>query len=314
MKIILFANSFYPLGLVDSLLKKGMLAAVVSASEVNPYNKKLEESVHSMGIPFKRFSASDLQSMATNWIQEMKPDLILVFTFGYKIPVKLLDIPRLGWYNVHFSLLPKYRGIAPLFWQIKSGDKNGGVTVHKMDGRFDTGPIVASLPVDLYPGETQGFYASRLSFLAVDLIVSAIETIENKEASSYLQFQNETDVQVQRAPGLQDLMIDWAKQSAGEIINLINACNPACGGAVSIFRGQMIRIMEATLAMLAQDAPQHIPGTIVFSDPSQGVFVQCIQGQFLRLNVIEMAEGTLSGFRMATVGVRAGEVFESILP
>ncbi len=288
-----------------------MIAGVIAALELNPYNVRLEESVSLMGVPFKRFGKSELSLKATQWVENISPDIILVFTFGYKIPKVLLDIPRLGAYNIHFSLLPKYRGIAPLFWQIRNGDLKGGITIHKMDAGFDSGPVVIQAPVDLYPGESQGVYAARLSFLAVETVLTAIDLITEKEPSSYLKTQDESQVSYSKLPKISDLTIAWSVQSATEIINLVNAANPACQGAITIFRGQMIRVLEVSMAMLGEGAPQHNPGTIVFADVGQGIFVQCIEGEFLRLNIIEMSEGVLSGFRMAALGVAAGEVFES---
>lgn len=288
-----------------------MIAGVIAAQELNPYNIRLEESVRMMGIPFRRFSRPELSSAAVQWIESIGPDMILVFTFGYKIPGVVLGIPGLGAYNVHFSLLPKYRGIAPLFWQIRNGDLQGGITIHKMDGGFDTGPIVSQVPVDIYPGESHGIYAARLSYAAVEAVLAAIEIIIGKEPSSYLKAQDESEKSCHKAPAIHDLTIEWSAQSAAEIINLVNAANPACQGAITMFRGQMIRVLEVSLAMLGEGAPEYTPGTIVFADVSQGIFVQCIEGEFLRLNVIEMVEGVISGFRMAALGVRAGEVFES---
>jgi methionyl-tRNA formyltransferase len=311
MKIILFANSFYPLALIDSLLKQNMIAGVIAARELNPYNVRLEESVTSMGIPFIRFSSAELSSDAPAWIKNKEPDVLLVFTFGYKIPRVLLDIPPLGTYNVHFSLLPKYRGIAPLFWQIKNGDLNGGLTIHKMDVGFDTGPVVSQLPVAIYPGESQGIFAARLSHAAVEAVLSALELIRTQEPSSYLKVQDENELTYYKAPDIGDLAINWLSQTAQQIINLVSAANPACQGAIAMFRGQVIRVLEVSLTMLGEGIPQQTPGTIVHADVVQGLFVQCINGEFLRVNVVEMPEGIFSGFTMAALGARAGEVLET---
>lgn len=312
MKIILFANSFYPVGVIESLLKRNWIAGVIAAKELNPYNVRLQESVNLLGIPFRRFSKAELSLAAADWIENIAPDIILVYTFGYKLPASLLEIPRLGAYNIHFSLLPKYRGIAPLFWQIKNGDPNGGVTIHKMDAGFDTGPIVSQRAVATFPGESQGVYAGRLSHAAVEMVLSAIDLIAEQEPSKYLKAQHYSEMSSNKAPDSNDLTIDWSAQSATEIMNLVSAANPACQGAITTFRGQPIRVLEVSLAMLDQGALQQMPGTIVFADAVHGIFVQCLQGQFIRLNVVEMAEGILSGFKMAALGVSAGEVFEII--
>ncbi len=314
MKIILFANSFYPAALIESLLQRNMLAAIIAAAEHNPNNQRLEEFANSKGIVFKRFSARQLYSTAISSIEHIQADLFLVFTFSYKIPDSLLALPRLGAFNVHYSLLPKYRGIAPLFWQIKNGDVNGGITIHKMDSSFDTGPVVAQLPVEMIPGESQGLYASRLSYASVQLILSALETIDSQEQSHFLIPQDELQQSCYPRPAIADLTIDWSTQSAQQIVNLVNASNPACQGAFSKLRGQMIRIHEVSLANLGDQIPQTAAGTIVFSDISHGIFVQCIDAEFLRINVVEMPEGIISGSRLAALGVKAGESFETLNP
>jgi methionyl-tRNA formyltransferase len=311
MKIILFANSFYPIELIGSLLKQDMIAGVIAASELNPYNVRLEESVVSMGIPFIRFSSSELSSTAPEWIKNKKPDVLLVFTFGYKIPGILLEIPPLGAYNVHFSLLPKYRGLAPVFWQIKNGDLNGGLTIHKMDTGFDTGPVVSQFPVTIYPGESQGVYAARLSHAVVEMVLSALERIRTQASSAYLKAQDENQVTYYKAPEASDLAINWLSQTAQQIINLVNAANPACQGAIAMFRGQVIRVLEVSMAMPGEGTLKQTPGTIVHADLVHGLFVQCIHGEFLRINVVEMAEGVFSGFTMAALGAKVGEVLET---
>lgn len=310
MKIVLFANSFYPFALIENLIQQHTLAAVISAAEPNPYTSRLEEFAGSKGIIFRQFSAVQLGSTAISWIADLHADLFLVFTFSYKIPNALLQLPALGCYNIHFSLLPKYRGIAPLFWQIKNGDPKGGITVHKMDSGFDTGPIVAQLPVEIFPGESQGLYASRLSALAPAVVSTALDIITGKDGRQSFEPQDQSQSSSYPRPTAKDLAIDWASQSAQQIENLVNASNPACQGAISILRGQMIRILEVSPANLGENVPETTAGTVLFADINQGIFVQCVHG-ILRINILEMAEGIISGSRLAALGLRATERFES---
>ncbi len=262
-----------------------------------------------LDIPFRRFIRTDVDKAFKTYLEDAKPDLVLVFGCGVKLPVTLFDIPKFGFYNVHFSLLPKYRGNAPVFWQIKNGEETGGITIHKMAEEYDTGPMLMQQPVVISAGENLGLYTTRLGAESAALISKAIEKL-NTTGDSLLLEQDESAASHYPRVDADAMKIDWEKQSAKEIENLVNACNPENGGAITSLRGQPFRILEVNLAQL--NAPgAYAPGTVVHSDMNYGVFVACRDAQYLRLNVIQIPEGIMSGFKLPALGIAAGERFEN---
>jgi len=164
----------------------------------------------------------------TEFIEEIKkinPDVICVVAYGKILPKELLDIPRLGCINVHGSLLPKYRGAAPIQWAVINGEKVTGITTMYMDIGMDTGDMILKQEVEIEDNETTGELWERLSDIGGKLLVETLEKIENGTAPRIPQGEEFT-----MAPMLDKEMskIDWNK-SGIEIKNLVRGLNPIMG-------------------------------------------------------------------------------------
>jgi methionyl-tRNA formyltransferase len=310
VKIIFLSNATYSLPAIHFFNQKKMIEAVVSAGKVNKHNFQVEQGATLLNVPFKRFEKNELPTEFKTWLTEAQPDLVLVFGCGYKIPAELLSIPKFGFYNIHFSLLPAYKGRNPVFWQIKNGENKGGITIHKMAKDFDTGPILVQQELSIFPSESHGLLTSRFSGETIGLISRAIEKLETN-APNMLREQDKNAASDAPEPSVNDLTIDWEKQSAREIENLVNASNPDYGGAVTLFRGQPFRVLEVTPAELGMPPQQFSPGTIVHSDTNYGVFVICSDQKFLRVSIIQISEGIISSTKLSSMGIKAGERFEN---
>jgi len=142
------------------------------------------------------------------------------------------------------------------------------------------------------------------------VIAEAVQRI-NTLRDGELTHQVEDNLSYAPALSLNDLKINWERQSAREIEQLVNAANPDYGGAATVLRGQTIRILEVSRAEL-NGAGGHLPGTIVYADLNHGIFVGCNNSEYLRINVTQSSEGILSGFKLASLGVSAGERLETI--
>jgi methionyl-tRNA formyltransferase len=310
MKIVLLSTNICSIPTCQFLMGSHALQTVICAGEPNPYNQQFEQLVLGLNIPFKRFSKAELKTSFKQLLEELKPDVVLVFAFPYKIPEMLFSIPKFGFYNIHYSLLPRYRGRCPVFWQLKNGDNDGGISIHQVTAEFDKGPILMQKQVQVSPGATHGIFWGGLSLQAVSTVAAALEKLENYGNGLQME-QNEADASEAPAPQLTDFNISWKNQSAAEIEALVNACNPDFGGAATLFRNQALRIFEVSQAEL--NVPQEtLPGTIVYSDPNHGIFVACKDRRFLRLNIIQSNEGLLSGFKLASLGIQAGEQLQDI--
>jgi len=164
----------------------------------------------------------------TEFIEEIKkinPDVICVVAYGKILPKEILDIPRLGCINVHGSLLPKYRGAAPIQWAVINGEKVTGITTMYMDIGMDTGDMILKQEVEIEDNETTGELWERLSDIGGKLLVETLEKIEKGTAPRIPQGDD-----FSMAPMLDKEMskIDWNK-SGKEIKNLVRGLNPIMG-------------------------------------------------------------------------------------
>jgi len=156
-------------------------------------------------------------------LRQMAPDLIVVVAFGQILPQAVLDIPRLGCVNVHASLLPRYRGAAPIPWAIIRGETQTGVTTMQMDAGMDTGPILLQSHTEIGPDETADRLAARLSSLGASLLSTTLSRLEDGALSATPQ--NSAEVTLAPPLAKEDGEIRWA-ESAEAIFNRWRGCVP----------------------------------------------------------------------------------------
>ena len=240
-----------------------------------------------------------------NIIKEINPDVICVVAYGKILPKEILDIPKYGCINVHASLLPKYRGAAPIQWAILNGDKETGITTMYMDVGMDTGDMILTEKVQIGENETTGELWDRLAKIGGKLLVETLKQIENGTAPRIPQGNNFT-----MAPMLDKEMskIDWENKTAEEIKNLVRGLNPIMG-AYTLLNGKKIKFWKVEVANNIGYDENSIKilknGTVLVSDPRDGIFIKTkngilrvleIQGEnakkmpiqdFLRGNIIE---------------------------
>ncbi len=245
------------------------------------------------------------------FIEEMRalnPDVICVVAYGKLLPKKILEIPRYGCINVHASLLPKYRGAAPIQWAVLNGDKITGVTTMYMDVGMDTGDIILKEEVEIGEEETTGELWNRLTKIGGDLLVKTLQQVEKGVAPREKQGEDFTI-----APMLSKEMarIDWTSKTAQEIKNLVRGLNPIMG-AFTYLNGRKIKFWKVAVATDEEIMMENMDfvknGTVLVSDARDGLFIKTKQGilkvleiqgenakrmsiqDFLRGNVIEEFE------------------------
>ena len=114
-----------------------------------------------------------------DFIETLNPEIVITIAYGQLIPEELLNLPKHGWINVHFSSLPRWRGAAPVQWAILSADKESGVTIFKLDKGMDTGPVYLSKSVSIEPNETTELLLTRLSHIGADLAIQSLVVIQH---------------------------------------------------------------------------------------------------------------------------------------
>ncbi|MCD8013628.1 MAG: methionyl-tRNA formyltransferase [Lachnospiraceae bacterium] len=194
------------------------------------------------------------------WIDLLKglhPDVIVVAAFGQIIPQAILDIPEYGCINVHASLLPKYRGAAPIQWAVINGEAESGVTTMRMDAGLDTGDMILKKVVPLAKNETGGSLFDKLSAVGASLLMETLDAIENGTAS-YEKQPKESPTGYASMLTKEDGRIDWGR-SAHEIERRIRGLDP-WPGAWTRFHGKLLKVWRAEVA--EEGAGQMPPGTV----------------------------------------------------
>lgn len=240
-----------------------------------------------LGLPVHQPERLD-EPQVLAWLKELAPEAVVVVAFGQKIPSEVLHLPPLGCVNVHASLLPRYRGAAPIQRAIMAGDGVSGITTMLMDEGWDTGPILLQEELALRPDETGGSLHDRLAQLGARLLV---ETLQRLKAGT-LQPTPQDDRLATRAPKLREgeQLIDWS-QPAVVLERQVRALHPF-PGAVTFHRGRRLIIERAAVA---QEGPVGGPG-----EPGQ-VMDPAGQGRLL----VRAGEGALEILQLRPAGKRS---------
>lgn len=234
-------------------------------------------------------------------LSELKPDLIAVVAFRI-LPERIFSLPPYGTINLHASLLPKYRGAAPINWAIINGEKKTGITTFFIQKTVDTGHIILQREVEILPEETCGELSLKLSRIGAEVLLETIILIEKKEAKTHPQ----NELEATPAPKITDELckIDWSKP-AEEINNLIRGVSPT-PGAFTFFRRKLLKIYKTEIVS-EQDGSTE-PGIVISADKSTGIHVQTGRG-ILKLKELQLegkkkitADEFLRGYR-----IEAGE-------
>ena len=232
-------------------------------------------------------------------IKKIKPDFIFVAAYGKILNKEVLDLPKFGSINVHSSLLPKYRGAAPVNWSIINGDKTTGVTIMKMDEGMDTGDIILSKKLDISAYDNVETLTEKLAIVGSNLIEIFINNFKNKgnEFESFPQ----NDAESSTAPKMsKDISkINWEKDS-NIINNLIRGSYPWPGANCVDSNNQLINIWEAN----SNDKILGEPGEIKKEDNK--MFVCCGQGSIEILKIQKSGRKIMSGINFLN-GIKIGE-------
>jgi methionyl-tRNA formyltransferase len=237
----------------------------------------------------EKIRAPEVQQLLT----ELAPDVIVIIAYGQIIPGRLLAIPKHGWINLHGSLLPKYRGAAPINWAIANGETRTGLTTMRINVGMDSGDILLQRQMEIGPAETASELAARMSEAGAPLME---ETLRGLAAGKIIA-RPQDHTQATLAPMLkkEDGRIDWARP-AHEIYNRMRGFAP-WPGAYTTFRGKTCHLWGEPVAQAASlpaetrgdssfTASVAVPGSLVGAKSQW--FVSCGRGTFLRLHSVKL--------------------------
>lgn len=205
-----------------------------------------------------------------NELQALEPDVMVVAAYGLILPQNVLDIPERGCVNVHASLLPRWRGAAPIQAAILAGDETSGVCLMAMTAGLDSGPVFASASLAIAADETAGELHDRLAKLGSELLVAELGDILDKKITAVPQ--DESAATYAGKIQTQDARLDWS-QSAGDLARCVRAYSPVPGAFFFVDESLRVKCWRA-VGITEIDAA---PGTVVASGPD-GIDVACGSG------------------------------------
>ncbi len=281
VRLVFFGSGEFGLPTLEGLHKAGHdIAAVVSQPD-RPAGRggktratPISEMAEQFGLPLLRPETPNTDEFAAT-LRDLCPDVAVVVAYGHLIKKPLLTIPRLGFVNLHASLLPAYRGAAPVPWAILSGESVSGCSVFVLDEKFDTGAVIATVSLPIEADDTSGSYLAKLAPLGGQCMVDAIAGL----AMGKITPQPQDNSRASKAPKFhkQDGRIDWSAPFA-DIDRQVRAFQP-WPQAYAFFqtaKGQVrINVLSLTKTDLSSQAQ---PGTVLSADGKSGLIVMAGDG------------------------------------
>lgn len=237
--------------------------------------------------------------------ESLSPDVAVIVAYGRIIPEHILKIPRYGFINVHFSLLPLYRGAAPINWAIVNGEKQSGVTTMQLVPELDAGDILLQSVVDIKPTETALELGDRLSYLGAELLSKTLVRIEEITP----QIQEHTKATLAPILKREEGQIDWKNMTSEEILWRVRGFQP-WPGAYTKLRNTRLIIWQAQVVE-ENFSGNYQPGTIVHSDKN-GIVVACNKSSQLKILELQLEGRKRLNVRdfLNGVSVQIGEEFD----
>ena len=216
---------------------------------------------------------------AQELLQKLAPDAIVIIAYGQIIPARLLSIPAMGWINLHASLLPKYRGAAPINWAIVNGETTTGITTMRIDAGMDTGDILLQQELQIGPAETAPILMERMAEAGGPLMTQTLHGLRDGTIS--VRPQNHAAATYAPMLKKEDGRIDWTR-TAPQIYDRMRGFDP-WPGAYTMFRGQVCHLLGEPLTRTMTGFP---PGTLLPEDGQLNV--ACGGTTVLRLSTVKV--------------------------
>ena len=309
MKIIFFGSAHFAVEALEALIKaKARIVCVVTQPD-----KKKGRHLHISGTDVKStavlaklkiFQPENIKSKeSVIFLKDLDADLFVIVAYGQIFSQEVLDIPKIMPINIHASLLPRYRGAAPINWAIINGDKKSGVTIMYVTLKMDSGPVILQKEVKIEDKDTSITLEEKLRNCGAELLIDALKIINSR--SYRLEEQDEDRVIVAPKLKKEDGLIDW-DAPAVDISNQIRGLLP-WPAAFTYYRGKMLKIFHSDVLPLF---PNHkpVPGEVVRAS-KDGIIVACARG-FLMIKELQLEAGKRMLAQSFIIGhkLAAGEI------
>ncbi|MBU4377210.1 MAG: methionyl-tRNA formyltransferase [Candidatus Omnitrophica bacterium] len=285
MKIIFFGTSDFAVKVLKRISKSSSILAVVTQPN-RQKGRHLKVLAPPVKIEAEKYGISVLQPADVNdpaftaKLKDMEADVFLVVSYGSMLGKALLVMPKFGALNIHPSLLPKYRGAAPIQRALLRGEKSTGVTIIRMNERLDAGDIILQKESDIKDTDNGDSLSDKLTVMGADLFMEALRLLEAGRA----EFRKQDEKEATFAPKLkkEDGLINW-NSTTGEILRIIKALTP-WPGTYSNLEGRTLKIIEAE-PRKGGDFGNASPGEVVLADQEKGFIVKTKDGA---LSILEL--------------------------
>ena len=279
MKVIFMGTPDFSVGTLESLIAAGheVVLAVTQPDKPKGRGKELQyPPVKETALKYKIPVYQPAKIRAAECVSELasfQADVMVVIAFGQLLPQEILNLTPYGCINIHASLLPKYRGAAPIQWSIIEGEEITGVTTMQMDAGLDTGDMIMKQEVAIAEDETGGSLHDKLSIAGARLCVETLAALENKTV--VFEKQGDSPTRYARMLDKKTGDIDWS-QEAAEIERLIRGLNP-WPSAYTMWEGKVMKIWQAEVIDEDREA---VPGTVT-KVRKDGFLIQTGKGSLL---------------------------------
>lgn len=296
MKLVFMGTPDFAVSTLSALVEAGHQVAAVVTQPDKPKGRgkavlmtPVKEKAVEYGIPVYQPERVKKDETFFQTLTEIAPDAIVVAAFGQILPKRILELPKYGCVNVHASLLPKYRGSAPIQWAVIDGEKETGITTMMMDVGLDTGDMLEKVIVPLDEKETGGSLFDKLSLAGGALIVSTLEKLEAGTAVRVRQPEEGATYAKMLDKSLGE--IDWTMDAAA-IERLVRGLNP-WPSAYTHYQGKTLKIWAADVVEPAADG-EGAESTSDFADPSQGITCGTVTEVGKEYFLVQTGSGMLS--------------------
>jgi len=280
MKVVFFGSPGAALPSLEKILEAGHSVPLVISQPDRPAGRgkamtppPVKEFALHRGIPILQPAKIRSDETILDVLKQVNPDVHVVVAYGQIIPGPIIYLPRFRSLNVHFSLLPKYRGASPVQWALLNGEMKTGVTIFELNEKMDEGGIVAGEETEILPGETAFELEERLAGLGADLLLRTLSRIET------IKPRPQDHSQATYAPKIEkeQALVDWTAD-ASQIDRRVRAFSRR-PGAYTFIQGQRIKILLGRRLERTDSARR--PGEII-SVAKDGVEVACGRGSIYR--------------------------------
>lgn len=303
--VLLVCEEMIAIPVMQQLAFFKQLAALVIPEESEHLINISVANLSSAGVPVVIVSKTNFADKIAEAIKDHAIEIGLIFSFRYKIPGSVYQMPAKGFFNLHPGILPAYRGPDPIFQHIRNREKFAGVTLHKIDDKFNHGPIVMIQKLILDTSFTYDLLSEKLSLLATKLTGTLLKLI-SFDLEIPLKVQNESEANYFHKQSQKDTTINWLEMDAATILALINACIPWNQGAITFFNEKTIRVLNGELA--DQPISFQPPGTIL-GIYEQGLIISAVNNESVYIKTMFAGQEIITSGNIEKFGMKTGSRF-----